>query len=208
VYSGLDEAIAAHDPDVIVVYWTSHARHELERLEHVGRPFALRVHSFDFDVGDVTQVRDHPGCVGIWAFPHHAAAVPGAHDLVPIFTTHAAMPGPAADRNVVASIYAGLPKKDWPLLLDAIDGLSDLDRVVVIARTNGLEHVPDEVVQLAAAQKRPPAVRINLPRADVFELLARTSVLVYTVTPDIPLGMPMSVIEGLYGSHRNERAVR
>ena len=35
------------------------------------------------------------------------------------------------------------------------------------------------------------------PRAEVFDLLARTSVLLYTVAPHTPLGMPMSVIEGL-----------
>jgi glycosyltransferase involved in cell wall biosynthesis len=118
-------------------------------------------------------------------------------ELVPIFTTHATMPEPAAERTVVASVSAGLPKKDWPLLLETMEQISDLDRVIVLARSNGLEHVPEEVEQMAAAQQRPPAVRINLPRAQVFELLARTSVLLYTVAPNLPLGMPMSVIEGL-----------
>jgi glycosyltransferase involved in cell wall biosynthesis len=194
---GLDEGIAAYNPDVVMVYWASHAHGELEHLQRAGRPFGLRVHSFDFDVDQVSRIRDHPLCVGVWAFPHHAAAVPGAHELVPIFTTHAAMPEPAAERTVVASVSAGLPKKDWPLLLQVMEQISDLDRVIVLARSNGLEHVPEEVEQLAAAQVRPPAVRINLPRAQVFELLARTSVLLYTVTPNMPLGMPMSVIEGL-----------
>jgi glycosyltransferase involved in cell wall biosynthesis len=198
VFSGLEEAIAVHDPDVIVVYWTTHALGELEHLERVGRPFALRVHSFDFDVDEVIRVKNHPCCVGVWAFPHHAAAIPGAHELVPIFMTHAAMPAPATKRNVVASVSAGLPKKDWPLLLDAMDRLSDLDRVIVLARSNSFEHVPDEVVRLAATCKRPPTVRINVPRSEVFELLTRTSVLLYTAMPGVPLGIPMSVIEGLY----------
>ena len=197
VYSGLDEAVAAHDPDVVVVYWTSHALGELEHLGRIGRPFALRVHSFDFNPDDVIRVRDHPCCVGVWAFPHQTVSIPGAHELLPIFTTHATMPVPAPERNIVASISAGLPKKDWPLLLDAMDRLSDLERVVVLARTNGFEYLPEEVAQRAAALQRPPSVRINVPRAEVFDILARTSVLLYTVAPGLPLGMPMSVIEAM-----------
>ena len=197
---GLDEGIAIHNPDVVIVYWTSHALGEFEHLERAGRPFALRVHSFDFDVENVSRIMKHPFCVGAWAFPHHAAAIPGAHELVSIFTTHTSMPEPARERTVVASVSAGLPKKNWPLLLDAMAGLSDLERVVVLARSNGLEHIPDEVARLAAAQKRPPVVRINVPRAEVFELLSRTSVLLYTKKrdgPDEQFGMPMSIIEGL-----------
>ena len=90
------------------------------------------------------RVKNHPLCVGVWAYPHHAAAIPGAHELVSIFTTHAAMPEPAAKRSIVGSVSAGLPKKDWPLLLEAMDRLSDLDRVVVLARSNGFDHVPEQ----------------------------------------------------------------
>jgi hypothetical protein len=194
---GLDEGVALHDPDVVVVYYTSHALGELDHLQRAGRPFALRVHSFDFDIEQVSRVRDHPFCVGVWAFPHHAAAVPGGHELVSIFTTHAAMPEPAAQRTVVASVSAALPKKDWPLLLDAMEKISDLERVIVLARTNAREHEPEQVEQMAAAHERPPAFKINLPRAQVFELLARTSVLLYTLRPNLPLGMPMSIIEAL-----------
>jgi hypothetical protein len=112
--------------------------------------------------GDVgSRLCGKPYCVGIWAYPHHAVAVAGAHEL------------------------------------SAMEQLSDLERVIVLARSNGLEHVPDEVAQRAAAQNRPPSIRINVPRAEVFKLLSRTSVLLYTVTPHTPLGMPMSVIEGL-----------
>jgi hypothetical protein len=197
IYTGLDEGIAAHDPDVVMVYWTSHAIGELDHLSRTGRPFALRVHSFDFDVGAVMRVSQHPGCVGVWTFPHQAELISGAHVLVPIFSTQPAMPQPDGERSVVASVSAGLPKKDWPLLLQAMERLSDLERVVVLARSNGFEDVPDEVARMAARQARPPLVSVNMPRHDVFRLLARTSVLLYTVVPNLPLGMPMSVVEGL-----------
>jgi glycosyltransferase involved in cell wall biosynthesis len=197
VFPAFEQAVVAHDPDLIIVHWTSHALGELRQLERAGRPLALRVHSFDFDVEQVTRVKDHPYCVGVWAFPHQSAAVPGTHEFTPMFSTHSAIPEPAATRDLVVSVSAGLPKKDWPLLLEAMDGIADVERVIIVARSNGLEHVPDDVSRMAAALERPPSVRINVPRAEVFQLLARTSVLLYTVTPGAPLGMPMSIIEGL-----------
>jgi glycosyltransferase involved in cell wall biosynthesis len=198
VYHGLDEAVAAHDPDVIIVYWASHALGELAHIARTGRPFALRVHSFDFNLDDIARLKNHSSCLGVWAFPHHAAAIPGAHDLVPIFTTHATMPPPGPPRTTISSISAGLPKKDWPLLLDAMAQLSEFDREIVLARSNGFEDLPDEVAALAGQISHPPAIHINLPRQEVFRLLRKTSVLIYTVTSGLPLGMPMSVIEALY----------
>lgn len=197
LYQDLVQGVIEHDPDVIVVYWASHALGALRQLEQAGRPFVLRVHSFDFDPDLIARIRSSPFCAGVWAFPQQVGALPGAHEMVPIFTTHDAMP-PSAHRSVIASVSAGLPKKDWPLLMDVMDALSDCERVIVLARTNGFEDLPAEVTRMAANLANPPDVRINLPRRDVFALLARTAVLLYTVEPGVELGMPMSVIEGLY----------
>jgi len=43
----------------------------------------------------------------------------------------------------------------------------------------------------------PPLIQANLTRDAVFELLARTSVLVYTLRPAHAFGCPMSVVEGM-----------
>jgi glycosyltransferase involved in cell wall biosynthesis len=197
IFSTLEEAVAAQDPDVIVIYWTTHAIGELQHLARLGRPFALRVHSFDFDIADIAQVANHPCCVGIWAFPFQAKLLPNAHPLKPIFMTHAAMPEAQTARSTIASISAGLPKKDWPLLLDAMNRLPEFDRVIVMARTNGFEDLPDAVTQAAAELPHPVEVKVNLDRAEVFDLLSRTAAMLYTVLPGIALGMPMSVIEAM-----------
>ncbi len=197
LYATLDAAVAAYNPDVIVVYWTTHALGALDHLARIGRPFALRVHSFDFSIDAVTRVADHPGCIGVWAFPHHAKLIPGAHARAPIFMTHGAIPDAGADRTMITSVSAGLPKKDWPLLLDAMNQLAEFSRRIVMARTNGFEALPDEVARLAAELPNPVEVNINLPRNQVFELLSHTSVMLYTVVPGIALGMPMSIIEAL-----------
>jgi hypothetical protein len=69
VLSGLDEAVAAHGPDVIVIYWTSQTLGDLEHLERAGHPFALRVHSAEFDIAAATAIGNCPGCVGIFPGP-------------------------------------------------------------------------------------------------------------------------------------------
>jgi len=197
VFLTLDEAVAAHDPDLLVLHWTTHAMGVLDNLTRIGRPFALRVHSFDFSIENIAQIANHPFCMGIWAYPHQAEQLTGAHAFTPIFTTHAAIPEPPAARTLIASISACLPKKDWPLLLDAMDQLAEFERLIVVARTNGFEDLPDQISRQAAELPNPCAVKVNLPREDVFELLSRTSVLLYTLVPGTPLGMPMSVIEAM-----------
>jgi hypothetical protein len=189
------ESVQAFDPDVIFVYWATHAAGELPSLERVARPFALRVHSFDFDPDAIARIREHPLCVGVWAYPHHAASI-DAHALVPVFTSHESMP-PAGRRDLAVSISAGLPKKNWPLLVEAMDGITDYERGIVLARSNGFEEVPGEVERLAAGLDEPPFVKVNAERGECFDLLARTSVLIYTVDDDQVIGMPMSIIEAL-----------
>ena len=197
LYATLDAAAAAHDPDILVLHWATHAIGVLDDITRIGRPFALRVHSFDFSIENIARVASHPFCVGIWAYPHQVELLTGAHALAPILMTHAAIPDCASRRTIVASVSACLPKKDWPLLLDAMDQLPEFERLIVVARTNGFEDLPDQISGLAAALPNPVAVKINLPRQEVFDLLSRTAVMLYTVAPDTLLGMPMSIVEAL-----------
>lgn len=194
-----DLAAATHSfrPDVIFVYWTDHAHAQLAALEAVGVPFALRVHSFDFDVDSVRAIQSHPLCVGVWAYPHHARAIDGAHALVPLFTSHDSIRSCDTARTVALSTSAGLPKKNWPMLFDAMDNIDALEKHIVLAATNGYEDLPASVRLEARRRRGHPQVHVNMPRSEVFDLLARTSVLLYMLDPAATVGMPMSIIEGL-----------
>jgi len=197
VFASYEEAVAAHVPDIVIVYGASHALQVLEELERAARPFALRTRSLDFDIEYVERIKAHPYCVGVWSYPCHAASVPGAHGLVPILAPPVAAPEPAVERALVAAFSAALPNDDWPHVLDAMDQITDLDRLVVLAKTNGQEHVAHEMMRQAAARARPVRVRADIPRSEISALLARASVALYTVAPDFSAGMPMSVIEGM-----------
>jgi hypothetical protein len=197
IYPTFAAAVDGHDPDLVVLHWADHAEVELPALAAHGRPFAVRAHSFDFDPERMRRLLAHPLCVGVWAFPHQAAQVPGVHPLNPPFTRHADVPPPAA-RTSVLSVSAGLSKKDWPTLLAAFDLLPDLDRQIIVARSNGQEHVVAALQAAAAGRASPPTVRVNVPRAEVFAQLASASVCLYTLSPGPPVGMPMSIVEALY----------
>ncbi len=92
---------------------------------------------------------------------------------------------------------AGLPKKDFDLLFDAFGRLTGVERRVVVAGTQGHEALPSDLLYRCQAFADPPLVQVNLPREDVFELLARTALFVYVLRTGVPFGMPMSVAEAM-----------
>lgn len=196
LWTDLAEAVREVRPDVIWAYWATHATGELPAFEALGVPFAVRVHSFDMDPDVVRRLAEHPLCVGVWTYPQYAGLVSGAHGLVPLFGSHEDLGAPA-ERTSILSASAGLPKKDWPTLLGALEQLDDIPRTVIVGRTNDFEHVPGDVAAMLAGQENPPDLRINATRDEVFAALRSASVCVYTLTPGQRIGMPMSVVEAL-----------
>jgi len=197
VYSHIETALEEFDPDVLFLYWLPWALEQVERLEAMGLPFAVRAHSFDYDPPGAARLVRHPNCIGVWAFPNHATAIPGAFALPTLFTSVDEMPEPAPVRDLILSVSAGLPKKDWDLLLEAFCGLEGTERRIVLAHTKDFERLPEDVARRVARCADPPLVQVDLPRPEVFALLARAAALVYTLDPGQTFGMPMSVVEGL-----------
>jgi glycosyltransferase involved in cell wall biosynthesis len=197
VYMDLDVAIAEFKPDLLFVHWATFAAYALPRIEATGLPWALRVHSFDFDPPLIGKLLDHPNCVGAWAFPAHARQVPGTLALPPLFTSAPELVADGGPRDVVLSASAGLPKKDWGLLLDALGPLPDVDRRLIVAITNGHEAIPSELAQRLAAYERPSLLQVNVTHDTVIELMCRAAALIYTLVPEKQVAMPMSVVEGL-----------
>jgi glycosyltransferase involved in cell wall biosynthesis len=197
VYTDLEHAIAEFEPDLLFVHWASFAALALPRIEATGLPWALRVHSFDFDPPAIRRLLEHPNCVGAWAFPAHAKQVPGALALPPLFAAAHDPAPPGAAREIVLSASAGLPKKDWDLLLDAFNQLPDVDRRLIVAITNGHEGIPSELAHQLVALERPPLLQVNMQREAVIGLMCRAAAVIYTLVPEKQVAMPMSIVEGL-----------
>ena len=68
---------------------------------------------------------------------------------------------------------------------------------IVTATSNGFESLPMEVTALAAAADPTIEVSVDLPRGEVMEAMAATSVFLYTVMDGQPLGEPMSILEAM-----------
>jgi glycosyltransferase involved in cell wall biosynthesis len=193
-----EDAIFEANPDVVLMHWATHAKGELETMERAETPFACRLHSFDFDHDSVRQLLEHPLCIAVFAHPHHVPLLPiGVQPLIPVIGPGTVIPVSPPVRDLVISISAGLPKKDFPLLIEAMARLPEQERLIVVARTNGLETLPDDLIRLAAERDPRIEVRVNLQRSESLALMARASVLVYTLRGDSPMGMPMSIIEAM-----------
>ncbi len=196
LYRDLETAVAEHEPDVLLLHWAPFAMQEQPRLAELGIPYAVRSHSFAGEEQRVAALAEDPLCVGVWAFPRHAIDHPKVHPLPIIFGGADLIP-PPGEREIVLSVSAGLPKKDFPLLVGAFAALPGIDRRIVVGTTMHNESVVTDLVLACRELDDPPLVQANLDRTTVFGLLARASTLVYTVTPESGFGCPMSVVEAM-----------
>ena len=173
MYKDLDEAVREFEPDVLLVYWAAFAVSRLEALSRVGKPFGLRVHSFDFSLEDIEQVHAHPLCIGIWAYPHHAETIGDCLELVPLLTTGSAFPEPASERTIVLAACACLPKKDWPTLVKAFAELSEkgVDCRIVAGVTAEFEDEPKVIRQLIYESGEQVMLSVDVPHDQMIQLL-------------------------------------
>jgi glycosyltransferase involved in cell wall biosynthesis len=171
---------------------------ELDRMERHDQPFACRVHSFDVDMDLVRRIIDHPLCVAVYAHPHHVGELPdGVLPLIPTVSPSTVIPDSPPRRDLVLSLSAGLPKKEFGFLVDVLAKMPELERMIILARTNDVLDLPSQVERLAAEADPSIAVRVNVPRPEALAAMARASVLIYTLDPTVPMGFPMSIIEAM-----------
>ncbi len=197
VFDDFERAIDVVQPDLAFVHWLTAASSNLPLLERHALPFGVRAHGFDFDRDVLRELMGHPLCIGAWTYPSPAFEMPGAHPLAPIFSSAELLQPPAAVRDKVVSVSAGLPKKDWPMLLDAFDRIHLGDRRMIIGATVGFEATPSALVRACEELGNPPLLQMNMVREDVLALLPRTAVSIYTMRPGERFGMPMSIVDAL-----------
>ncbi len=194
----VDAAIEEAQPDVVLMHWATHADVNLPLMERHNTPFACRVHTFDVDRDLVSHLLAHPLCVAVFAHPHHLSLLPdGVQPLIPTVGAQTIIPESTSPRDLVLSVSAGLPKKDFPFLVDVMSELPEFERKIILARSNGVLDLPQEVVELAAARDPTIDVMVNVPRSQTIAEIARASVLVYTLAPTSTMGFPMSIVEAM-----------
>jgi glycosyltransferase involved in cell wall biosynthesis len=194
----VEERLAEFAPDVVLMHWSTHAESQIPVLERHNQPFACRVHSFEQDPDQVKRLMDHPLNVAVFAHETDLPQLPaGVHEVIPTVGPWTVIPAGRGERSGVVSVSAGLPKKDFPLLVEAMAALPDQRRTIILASSNGFEHIAPQVVEMAARTDSAIDVRVDVPRAQALEALAGASVMVYTLSPDTPMGMPSSIVEAM-----------
>jgi hypothetical protein len=174
---------------------------QLDELERRGLPFGVRAHGFDWDREVIERLAAHPLCVGVWNYGAAALSIaaPGVHAMSP---TCAAVhrwpePLPSAERDLVLFAAAGLPKRDWPLLMEAMALLEGTERRICVAASGGFEQEIAAVIGEASDLRDPPLIQVNVTREEMGRLLARTAVALYTLVPDERFAEPMAIIDAL-----------
>jgi hypothetical protein len=199
VFTDIGRALREFRPDVLFLHWSSWALSHLEDLERWGVPFGVRAHGFDWDAGDLRRLAAHPLCVGVWDYASSPIEdVPGLHRMGQF--CGAALhdwPAPGQQRDLVLCASAGLPKKDWPLLVEAMALLEGTDRRLCLAVTGGFEDEYAKLLALTHELSDPPLVQVNITRREIGALLARTAVAIYTLVPEARFSEPMSVVDAL-----------
>jgi glycosyltransferase involved in cell wall biosynthesis len=136
--------------------------------------------------------------VSVFGFPHLLDALPpGVEPFIPTVGPGTRIPPSPAERTLILSASAGLPKKEFAFLAETMAALPEFDRMIVLARSNGFEELPVAVERLAAEADPSIAVGINVPRTEVLDSMARASVLLYTLNPQALMGYPMSIVEAM-----------
>jgi len=110
----VDAAIEEAQPDVVLMHWATHADVNLPLMERHNTPFACRVHTFDVDRDLVSHLLAHPLCVAVFAHPPSPFAVAGRRSTAhPDSWRQTIIPESTSPRDLVLSVSAGLPKKDF-----------------------------------------------------------------------------------------------
>jgi glycosyltransferase involved in cell wall biosynthesis len=194
----VERVIEETRPDVVLVHWATHCEGQIPLLEKHDLPFACRVHSFDAEPDRVQRLLDHPLCIGVIVYPHKVATLPpGVTPLLPSIGPRTVIPETTTRKDLVLSVSAGVPKRDFRFLAESMAELADFERMIVLSRSNGLEDVPDMVEDIVAEVDPSIRVRVDVPRSEVLSSMAEASVLLYTITTDEKMGLPMSVVEAM-----------
>jgi len=193
LFESLTEAMDHHDPDLVLAHWGQvgipTGRFAAER----GVPHAARLRSFCEDIDDGALFTEW--CIGTWGPPTHVRRHPLAHSLPTLIIDPAPMADDAHRTRSIASVSAGLPKKDWPTLVAAAALVAGAPLHITIGTTSGYESVPDDVARMLADTGIDADLQVNANYAAAQQVIRTAGVLLYSIGVGNATGQPRSVIE-------------
>lgn len=192
MFDSVKEAIEHHDPDLVLSHWGNTAKSVRDYAAQLGIPHAVRLHSMCEPIPDHEIF--HDWCVGAWGPPSFPRDHPRSF-VLPTLIVDPQPPGSDADRDRrIVSCSAGLPKKNWTMLV-AASKAAGVTLDLAIGRTLGWEDQPNVVHDLVVDADLPGRVRTDVPYDECQRMLRTAGAMVYSLIPGEPTGQPRSVIE-------------
>lgn len=205
---GVLAAVAAADPDVVLVHWLGIGDTVAEELHEAGCtvPVVVRVHGYEHSADGVRSLLARPNVAAV-ELPAHLYASLGTTD-------HRLLVRPAAfqsdlftpadplevERDLVVRAGVALPTKDYRLFFDVARRCADHRFVLCLAPAHNREELLDEIVALRDELDAPVEIRRSVPRHEMAELMRRAGIYLHTHTGEQPFGMPVSIAEALASS--------
>ena len=194
----LEDAIADVGPHVIHTHWLHKACDFREAARRAGVPLTVRGHNFDHDTERVATLDADPAVLGIYLFPHFAAAFPGLAKVraLPVaFDPVLYHPGPPKDRRLVLRAGPSLPSKDLELYLRVARRFPRHLFVLAVARTPG--DYADTLAEHNRSLGSPVDLHINLSHEEVAAIAQTAAIGFHTDALTEPFGMPVSIAEAM-----------
>ncbi len=194
-HADLAEAIAAHDPDLVlclggrVAEWAGPVAHAHDI------PWMARLYSGCADVPDEALFGD--GCIAVWGQRPQWREHPLMRSLPTLLLDPPEGVADDSERTrSVLSVSASEAKKDWPTLSRAAKVLRDSGIATdVIIGDAGDDHPTSLVAEQFAMARRLGTVRIDVPYPEVQEAIRGAGALVYAIGENEPVGLPRSLLE-------------
>jgi glycosyltransferase involved in cell wall biosynthesis len=200
-HGDLAGAIEAARPDVVLAHWLHLAAKAYPSVSEAGVPMVVRGHGFDFASDLVEQLLAQPNVRRLYLFPHFIERVRQADSrLRPLpvgFDTQRYRPAGAKDRRLVVRAGVGIPTKDYATFLDASRRCPDHRFVLCLVTAHQLEGYVAEVVDLRNRMGAPVEIRVDVPHAEVAELVTKAGIYLHTHGEQAPFGMPISIAEAM-----------
>jgi hypothetical protein len=193
-------AIESEQPDVVLFHFGDVAARQRPLVEEFGLPYAVRIHSYDWQVPDHLGFGKDPLHIGTWAYEHLLPKEGASIFPLPALCHNAdKRPIPASARS--GFVYAGscLPKRNWGVFAEICRAVAPMRSIVFLGTAHG--DTDAELIGSCAANLATvgPAASVHTdrPLADVLEALSTAAAVLYLPPKNHPVGNPRSVVEGL-----------
>jgi hypothetical protein len=195
VFASVAEAIDRFQPEVALIHFADVAQRFQHVFQSAGIPYAVRSHSYDFEIAKAVAATVDPLRLALWVYPEYLESIPGALALPSLLHEAQEIPPSPGVRSGVVLASSALIKRRWPEILQLFASLVGIPRTMFLGESHGSQALPGELRVQAARIDPLINVQLDAKPLEIMRALTVTNTLIYDRPETHPVGNPRSVIE-------------